>query len=200
VALTLALNALAGLWKNVLQPALEDVWEFVDLHLMPIFEDIRDFIATHLAPAIQTFVDGALSTAYDVFLNVRDAVQWVIDKIQILIDKLKGVELPEWLQEHSPSPFEHALRGIGDAMDTLARKKLPALQAGLSFDVDRMVGFDRLASTSSATGTLLQTERAQNFVDVHVYIDGRELRDGVISETVERGRLGRLGKTGGRRG
>ena len=152
-AFTLAITALAGLWENVLQPALEDVWEFISDSLQPIFEDLEKFWSETLQPAIEDIAEAigtTLKTAWEdftkvvewaqihildpmkkVFDGIATAIGDVVEFIKDLTEKIKNIELPDWLTPGSPTPFELGLRGIGDAMRTLSRAELPKLSAEL---------------------------------------------------------------------
>jgi len=130
VALTLALTALAGLWENVLEPALKTVWKFIKENLQPVFDTLKEFLDDKLKKAIEgatPLLDG-VKGALD---KIAEAIQPVIDFIKDLTEKIKNINLPDWLTPGSPTPFELGLRGIGEAMRTLARTELPRLSAEL---------------------------------------------------------------------
>jgi hypothetical protein len=194
VALTLALTALAGLWQNVLQPALEDVWSFIKENLFPIFEEIGGWLGETFGPIIDDLVANKLGALQNAFISVRDAVKWVIDKIDALIKKLKEFKLPPILEPGSPTPFEVGLRGIGDALDDLSQMKLPKFTAALDYRPLLVSAVDVPMTEPAAGASVDGTSRGM--VQVHVYIDGREMKEGVITEIVERGRLGQLSADG----
>jgi len=126
---TVALTALAGIWENVLQPALVAVGDYVGDKLQPIFEALHDFWNDILKPALEKidFLDK-LKSALE---GVRDAIQWVIDMLNTLIEKLKNLDLPDWMTPGSPTPWETGLVGVAAAMNDLVRGELPRLQAEL---------------------------------------------------------------------
>lgn len=152
-AFTLAVTAMAGLWENVLKPALEKVWKFISDSLQPIFEDLEEFWTNTLQPAIEDIAEAigtTLKTAWEdftkvvewaqthildpmkkVFDDIATAIGDVVEFIKDLTEKIKNIELPDWLTPGSPTPFELGLRGIGDAMRALARSELPRLSAEL---------------------------------------------------------------------
>ena len=132
VAGGLAIEGLVWFWESSLLPALKGIWGFIQDNLIPIFEDIWAFIQDKLIPIIGTLVEGPIADFKTGLQGIKDAVGWVIDKIKILIDWLEKIKVPEILEGHSPSPFETSLRGIGDAMDELNRRQLPALTVGLA--------------------------------------------------------------------
>ena len=104
--LSLAIEALAGLWQNVLLPALEDVWTFISEDLKPVWEALKG-----------------------VFDDVSGAVQTVIDWLSKAADSLRNLELPDWLTPGSPPPLFFALQAVARAMRALSAVELPRLQA-----------------------------------------------------------------------
>jgi len=66
VTLAVALEALAGLWQNVLLPAIEKVWTFIDQNVVPVFtalmELIRDKVMAEF-DKLKTFVEVTLMVA-----------------------------------------------------------------------------------------------------------------------------------------
>ena len=230
VALTLALTALAGLWQNVLQPALEAVWSFIRDNLFPIFEEIGGWLGETFGPIIDNLISGKLGPLQNAFVAVRDAIKWVIDKVDALIKKLQDFKLPPILTPGSPTPFELGLRGIADAFDDLTTRKIPAfndafgkgifgetpgnkpvdaagldlgsLMAGYAPPVSAGLGMPVGAGGPMTTGEIGLGSpvgaggpmTTGGVTEVHVYIDGREMKEGVITEIVERGRLGLLSR------
>lgn len=132
VTLTLAVEGLSALWTNVLQPALSGVWSFIDTSVLPMLNQLGDYISVTFGPMIQDLADNVLQAWEDGFKGVRDAVQWVIDKVKLLIEWLKKLKLPDQFESHSPTPFEMGLRGIGAAMNDLSRWEVPQLAAELN--------------------------------------------------------------------
>lgn len=134
-----AVEALAGLWQNVLQPALEEVWSWLCEKLQPVFEDVSSFIRDTVMPIIEelgTFIrdvvvpvvkdlaEKGLEKMRAAFDGVREALQPVIDFIKELADKIKNLELPDWLKPGSPTPFQLGLEGIADVLRSDLMKAL----------------------------------------------------------------------------
>lgn len=109
VTIVKAIEILTGIWENVLQPALQAIWEFVRDKIIPIFTNMSDSVG-----------------------GVSGAIEKVVGWIQRLIDKIKNLKLPAWMNPRSPSPWEMSLRGVADVMDEIARKKLPQFSTGLN--------------------------------------------------------------------
>lgn len=111
---TLTLTVLAGIWENVLQPALENIWKFVSENLQPIFETLADFWENTLRPALENI--NFLDVLAEHFDNIGGAIQKVIDFIKTLTEKLKKIDLPDWMTPGSPTPWEIGLIGVSKAM------------------------------------------------------------------------------------
>lgn len=116
---SVVIEALAGLWQNVLWPALQKVWSFIQANVLPIFQSLWNMFKSKIMPVI-TEVGGFIKdTLVAAFAGLRDAIQWVIDKLRSFTDKLQNLHLPSWLTPGSPTPLEIGLRGIGAALDEL---------------------------------------------------------------------------------
>ena len=114
-----AVTALAGLWQNVLLPALTAVWSFLNESVFPLFEALVDFFdavfslaLTALAGLWENVLAPALKVVYD----------WISEKLQpvfeTLVDFWNTVLLPAiedvaaWLGEKLTPAFT----GISDAI------------------------------------------------------------------------------------
>jgi TP901 family phage tail tape measure protein len=124
VAGGLAITALQGLWQNVLLPALETVWAFIADNVIPIIEDLWDIITNVLSPILAP-IAARFDTVSESIGGITGAIKTVIGWINTLIDKLKNIELPDWLEPGSPTPFELGLRGISDALQEINTLRLP---------------------------------------------------------------------------
>lgn len=129
---SLAITALAGLWENVLQPALKKVWEWISEKLSPVFKSLGEQLEGPFGKAVSWLKDNILEPLSDTFGNISGAVQNVIKWIGGLTEKLKNITLPDWLTPGSPTPFELGLWGINDALKALSNHGLPELTAGFA--------------------------------------------------------------------
>jgi hypothetical protein len=71
----------------------------------------------------------------DAFDGIRQAIQWVIDKITgPLTSALEAIEsvVPDWAIPGSPTPLEIGLRGIGKEMGKLSQLAMPALTSSFT--------------------------------------------------------------------
>lgn len=182
VAGGLAITALQGLWQNVLQPALEDIWAFIDSKLMPIFRDIWEFLGETLGPVIRDLADGALAALKGAFEGISNAIDGVIGWLGDMADKLRGLELPDWLTPGSPTPFEIGLVGIGKVLKELNNVELPSLTGRLGDLSLAQAGGDTYNSESWNIGHLT--------FDVMAPSPGRagDFADEMLKELRKRGR------------
>lgn len=104
VAGGLALKGLALLWNETLKPALEAVWKFITEKLNPILAELWKWFNDKIMPIINTLVNGALANLRQSFKDIRDAIQWVIDKVLALIEKLKLIKMPKLTLPGLPTP------------------------------------------------------------------------------------------------
>jgi len=134
----LALEALAGLWENTLKPALDSVWDIIKTDLLPIFESLFGYIADELGPKIEWLSDTVIAGAVTAFTDIKNAIQFVIEKVKALIEKLQNLELPPVFTPGSPTPFEMGLRGINSALEEMNKliDKNAVMSGGLSMDIN----------------------------------------------------------------
>lgn len=107
-----ALTAAAGLWENVLLPALQAVWDFVSANILPIFESVSetgqekvgalaqilsDLWEGTLLPALQAVWDFFNANIIPIFEAVSDVINSVlivaIENIKKVIDDLVNITL-----------------------------------------------------------------------------------------------------------
>lgn len=154
------ITALAGFWQNVLLPAITAVYSFLADKLTPVFETVkgwldktkeagsqlgaqlrgplvdalekvRAFVEDKAGPVLRWFKRDVVDALAGGFNGIRDAIRWVIGKLEEFKTKLENLSLPGWLTPGSPTPFENGLVGIAKAMDGLNRLQLPGLALGL---------------------------------------------------------------------
>ncbi len=171
VTLGLALTILAGVWQNVLQPALEDIWEFISDKLQPIFEKLHDFWENTLQPALAKI--EFLEILHDHLDRVGEGIQEIIDFIKTLTEKLRKIELPDWMTPGSPTPWEIGLLGVSDAMKKVANVQT-SLEMGLSGLSPASVAVPGSASASPGAASIVR----ENHYHIGVLVaDERGLRE-----------------------
>ena len=126
-----AVTALAGIWQNVLAPALETVFGWLGEKLQPAFEALRDVIGT-----VGDWIQKNLGPAFD---GLGAKIEVVVGWIKELADKIRNLELPDWLTPGSPTPFEIGLVGIGKALQDLSTMYLPKFSSSLQISENGLV-------------------------------------------------------------
>lgn len=93
-----AISAIEDAWNNVLKPVLTAIWEFIRDKVIPIIETAVAWIKEKTPEAFRAVISvwnnqlrPTLEAIYNVFLKIRDSVQWVIDKVIALIDWLSRI-------------------------------------------------------------------------------------------------------------
>jgi len=209
VTLKKAVDLLAWTWKWVLLPALSDVWDFITTNVQPVFNKIVDFINEQFNAALEALGDwlgvkllekwdalmsalleaktNVLDVVLTVFENLSEWAKTLIDRIEILKEKIRNFHLPEDLKRRSPSPFELTFMGAAEHVHKLT-KLLPGLERALDFQT----GLGSLASAampaaSMAGGiagsgqTIIIQIGEQSFPNIR---DGRDAR-GYIRELLD---------------
>ena len=152
---------LVALWKNVLLPALQAVWGWMNSTLFPFLQALGNFLSavfgvavTALAgiwqnvllPALMKFLTWAEQNILPILIPIAEffqnrfavAIDWVSNALQTLTgwlntmaEKLQNMSLPDWMTPGSPTPWEIGLVGVEDALKSLSGAALPSLSAGL---------------------------------------------------------------------
>ena len=152
---------LVALWKNVLLPALQAVWGWMNSTLFPFLQALGNFLeavfgvaVTALAgiwqnvllPALMKFLSWAEQNILPILIPIAEffqnrfavAIDWVSNALQTLTgwlntmaEKLNNMSLPDWMTPGSPTPWEIGLVGVNDALKSLSGASLPSLSAGL---------------------------------------------------------------------
>jgi hypothetical protein len=121
--------------------------------------EVDSFIANNL---LDTFLnaDEALVRLRGFIGGVSGAVEWLIEKIEALIEWLSKIEIPGSLLGQSPSPFETSLRGIGDAIQELNTARLPQLATNLN--ATQIAGVQAGAAATYTTNNYLTVQSGQS--------------------------------------
>lgn len=112
----LAWRVLAGVFTELILPALKDVSTWVGEHVMPVLKDVANWVGEHVTPA---------------FNGLSETIGKVTDWFRQLADKINNLSLPSWLTPGSPTPLEMGLVGINRAMGTINNSTLPTFSANL---------------------------------------------------------------------
>lgn len=158
---SVALTALAGIWQNVLQPALQVVWEWLAEKLQPVFETLSAFVQDTVIPAISDIASWFGDKLQPAISGVSSVISSVIDWLNSLAEKLRNLDLPDWMTPGSPTPWELGLRGVADALDEVSKKELPRLEAGLRIRSDPVA----VAGVPGNTSKLSQVTIVNNYRD-----------------------------------
>jgi len=121
-ALVAAGQILAALWTNVLSPSLQALWYLFKTYLLPAIGEVVHILAIVLPPAIQLIASLFTDILFPAINKIIQALDWVGQKIEDVIgwfqqlgDGLANIQIPEWLQGHSPPPLADWFSAIGDA-------------------------------------------------------------------------------------
>lgn len=139
--------AVLGNWiLTQLVPALQQMFQWIGTNILPVVVALADVIGAALGVALtalaglwENVLQPALEKASEWFGNllepiggVSGAVQKLVDWLSDLADKIRNLELPDWLTPGSPTPFELGLKGINDQMKALTTGQLPQFAAELN--------------------------------------------------------------------
>lgn len=210
----------ARIMNEILLPAFRDVWEFVETSLLPVAEALGDVFSAvievafraiaaiwenHLEPALEALwliLKEKLGLEGDKFAlvweRVKDAMeglkgplQTVVDKLGSLADKVRNVELPEWMMGHSPSPWQLWIEGVAGAMDELSKKSIPGMDRAIGRMALPELGAPTLgapAMAAAAAGGAAGGSMTTNNLTITVLAEnGQEMFDSIEREAQRRG-------------
>lgn len=141
------IELLAALWSNVLWPALEKVGTFISGTLMPVLsalaqdamngakvasDALAGVVNTVLGPAFQWLNNNVIGPVTAGFGHISSAVGDVIGFLKRLADSISAIEIPSWLQGHSPPPLADWFDFIGTSIGRVATTALPSFQTALT--------------------------------------------------------------------
>lgn len=115
------IELLSALWSNVLWPALKKVWEFINDPLVPIFTKLAGVVRDTVGPALSWLKDNVLGPVLSSLGFIKDAVSGVIGFFRDLARSIDAIEIPAWLQGHSPPPMADWFGDIGEAAGTISQ-------------------------------------------------------------------------------
>jgi TP901 family phage tail tape measure protein len=112
-------TALAGAWDNVLLPALQAAWGFLQYSILPVFNALGAVLGPPtsgpLAFLAQLWADLQESLSH-IPQILTDVTTWFNN----LAGTIRALRLPDWLTPGSPTPLEIALLGILEALRRVA--------------------------------------------------------------------------------
>jgi TP901 family phage tail tape measure protein len=127
---TKAVEAMAGLWQKVLQPAFAAVGDYITSTVVPAFQSVGDYLDKTFGPILKSakdWLDKVTGGFGGVSGAVKDVTKWLGD----LATSISNLKLPDWLTPGSPTPWEVALRGIGNALQTSVGPGLSTMRQGM---------------------------------------------------------------------
>lgn len=125
-----ASEALAGFWQKVLQPALEAAGTYLNATLGPAVKSLGDWFNNNVVPALKAAWDW-LTKVTGGFSGVGSAIDSVIGGLSRFADGVRNLKLPDWLTPGSPTPWEIALRSLGDTLGGHVVPNVNVLSAAL---------------------------------------------------------------------
>jgi hypothetical protein len=100
-----------------LQPALEGVWSFLQTKVLPILSDLASDISTVLNPAIDA-LGKIISPIAGWFDGIGTSVGGVVGWLNSLAAGIDKINVPSWLQGHSPPPMANWFSDIAGAAES----------------------------------------------------------------------------------
>ena len=126
-----AITTLTDLWENVLHPALELVWDFIQTSVIPLFEELANLAEAVLGLAITVlagFWENVLWPALEkVWKFINDNIIPIFEDAAASAEKTLGPPL-EWLAETVLPKLEGAFNAVKDAIQWVIDKIQKAIE------------------------------------------------------------------------
>lgn len=116
-----ALEALAGLWKNVLWPALQKVGQFLQDTIMPAFISMGTTVKSDVSPVLKDLGETVLPLLNEGLTFVIQSIKDAIGYFNSLKEAVNSFSLPDILTPGSPPPMAYALWDVGKGADAAAQ-------------------------------------------------------------------------------
>jgi hypothetical protein len=115
-----ALQAMAGLWQNVLGPALKRVGETLQNIIMPSLTSVGATVKGDVSPVLRELGDTVLPVLNQGLELINEAIQRTISFFNSLKETVNSFSLPDVLTPGSPPPMAYALMDIASGADRAA--------------------------------------------------------------------------------
>jgi len=119
--LGVALQAIGAVLRNVIAPALGLIAEHIVKDVLPQMQALANLITANVGPAIQWFVDNVLTPLQQALGFIIGLLESFSEWLNQIADQLANMQLPDWLQRHSPSPFEQTLMSANESLREMRR-------------------------------------------------------------------------------
>jgi TP901 family phage tail tape measure protein len=117
--LNVGLNLLGAILRNIIMPVLKAITEHVMGEMIPGLQAWVDMISANVGPVLQWFIDNILTPMQQAFGAIVGLLESLSDWLNTIAEQLANMQLPDWLQRHSPSPFEQTLMGSVEHLQLL---------------------------------------------------------------------------------
>lgn len=117
--LNVGLNLMGALLRNIIMPVLKALTEHVMGEMIPSLQAWVDLISANVGPVLQWFIDTILKPMQQAFAAIVHLLESLSEWLNTVAEQLANMTLPDWLQRHSPSPFEQTLMGSVEYLQSL---------------------------------------------------------------------------------
>lgn len=110
-----AIDTFKGIWSGLTQ-AFRDISNFIYENITGpngVFTKVVGWLKTGFDTAVG-IAEGVISRVSSAFNTIKDAVQWVINKINEFIELISNIKIPDWIP-HSPGIIDSGLYQIATA-------------------------------------------------------------------------------------
>jgi TP901 family phage tail tape measure protein len=125
-----ALEAMAGIWKNILQPALVQVGNSLRDNIMPYFTSLGATVKSDVSPVLKDLGEVVFPILNEGIEMVIQAIKDMIGYFNSMADTVASFSLPDILTPGSPPPMAYALMDIAGGAQQ-ATNAIAGMQQGM---------------------------------------------------------------------
>lgn len=154
-----AWQGVVDFWNTNLKPVWDVMVTYFNSIMLPVWQAIADLVSAVVVKSFENLVwiwntavkpalEGLWGTLWDIMEalglgepkwddlkttieNIGKAIEPLLTWVHDLADTIRNMEIPEFLQGHSPSPFEKTLKGIKEQMLDLHAIGMPSMGGAL---------------------------------------------------------------------
>ncbi len=214
VNIPIAVERVSTFWTETLWPALQKVWSFLDTYIIPIIsalanvyfaalgkeiqilaafwtetlwpalQKVASFVRENAGPALAYLNDNVLKPLGVTFDNITKGIGVVIDWLDKLASGINSIQIPDWLEGHSPPPMANWLNDIGAAAQNataqLGGGSLPSFAPALAVATPAGGGGDVNVYLTVQGTVISERDFVQSVRDEFIKLQKRNTTTGIV--------------------
>lgn len=167
-----------------LMERLGELTTFWEETLAPAAAEVAKTFKETLKGAIE-FLQTPLFNMQTWFNDIRDAIDGIIGRVDDFVEAIASVDIPDWLEGHSPPPLADWFTWSAEAAASL-NAELPELKSGLTGATPQLGGSS--IGVASASAVISFDDRGESLLRSFIRVEVREAINDIVETGAARGR------------